>query len=88
VRMGGELKFRPASKRPAPPPPPASLTAAAMRAMSLAAAALLALVGLRCADAQQMRGVNLGGWFVLESWLYPGWWRNVTGGAVPDGQGE
>jgi len=33
-------------------------------------------------------GVNLGGWFVLESWIYPQWWQQVTNGSVPDGQGE
>lgn len=33
------------------------------------------------ADAEavnpQYRGVNLGGWLVLESWMYPNWWKTT-----------
>lgn len=29
----------------------------------------------------QYRGVNLGGWLVLESWMYPEWWK--TTGVTP-----
>ncbi|GAB5037176.1 glucan-beta-glucosidase [Nannochloropsis oceanica] len=36
-------------------------------------------------DAPQYRGVNLGGWLVLESWMYPDWWH-MTG--VPLWKGE
>jgi len=34
---------------------------------------------------RRYRGVNLGGWLVLESWMYPDWWK-TTG--VPIWSGE
>jgi glucan 1,3-beta-glucosidase len=49
---------------------------------------VLACCGVFSALSLPMRGVNLGGWMVLESWIYPLWWVGVTNGTVPGGVGE
>lgn len=54
--------------------------------------ALIALVGVfavACGSSPQFRGVNLGGWFVLESWMVPNFWAQITANtSVQPGQGE
>lgn len=43
-------------------------------AAACAAAAALCAAASPLLPSEQVRGVNLGGWLVLESWLYPAWY--------------